>query len=372
MSNARLTGGILLAAAAGLLTFLLVRGCPSPRRAAEVTMDSGAPPLAPEPDGSTVPEASADATPDGSRDAGPGRVRRDSTDAGVVDELVDRPEDCEDVCGAPCLEGADARLRCPPRCRRDEDCSADRACAVTRIDIAGTRTYRCLANECTAPGAANGCPDGEQCLSSASGSRRLLRCFAKGERGPLEACAGTDYAAVGTCREGLQCINGRCYPATCDDSKRCPGASQCIEVGGRRQCLPACTSDKDCEAGERCVRTPFGLVMCRPGTDPPTCFETGCPSGQTCVPESLKAFAFRTACAVPCDLDAPSCPDGQQCFPDDGPAGMTVAARCRRLCERDEDCGKGERCYAAGYCRFDESGAVDTFFNHRFDRPARP
>lgn len=200
----------------------------------------------------------------------------------------------------------------------------------------------------------------------------------------VPVCCGASWP----CPAGMTCglvpgakEDGTCKPsgtadacwgdADCPTGLKCKGAFTCpcnalcgvIDTPGVcAASLDCCTTDWDCELGERCVGNGTGNGICKPVPAWGSCWD-----GNDCTPTQTCEGGSVCSCDADCDQEdtlgtckggdsgcctgAQVCPAGFQCMPLSGIGWSTcVATPEPGRCWSNQDCPSGHTCEGAAFC----------------------
>ncbi|MBL90585.1 MAG: hypothetical protein CMH56_02070 [Myxococcales bacterium] len=182
---------------------------------------------------------------------------------------------------------------------------------------------------------------------------------------PNKCVEGYCAQGCGACAAGFQCTAGACIPTAgievcetairCSEDLQCPDGQRCSDYG---ICLPLCTTDADCSAGEICWQDAGPLQG--------QCVD-GCQTGETRTSNGVSEVCHGNGrFDVPCDTPGFVCPEGTECNAEgiceltgcqtdaDCPLVRTycdtTTGECVPGCNSDDDCGAFEIC-EEGECK---------------------
>lgn len=265
-----------------------------------------------------------------------------------LEEVVENPDDCRQVCGAACINDDNGRSYCGRRCAGDDDCGADSLCYPTTTGVA-----RCTPSQCSGVGRDEDCDPGWTCLAVYRVSGATHICAKAGVRKAGESCSGIGHKnspVDGLCGRGLACKEGVCLPAKCQANADCPNGSRCMDVPGgltHPQCVPGCERDIDCGEKLKCVEYPAGRRVCA-NTTHATCLVSGCAEGSICTVTLPVLAQLHAECTKSCSPERPSdCASNEVCRP--ALYGEKAQNTCVLTCTPGEQaCPPGKTCVNTG------------------------
>ena len=286
-------------------------------------------------------------------------------------------------------------------CTSSGDCLNGSEACVTVAQTSVCAAVECNCATCTA------CPLGETCNNGVCGTTST-GCTGSGQGD----CDANEICDNQTCRpcQGAECPATDCTTTGCDPNYHCDTVSKTCkpdqtttgdacgactsvdECGGSpwkcaplisgNACLPACSSNDDCQTGWLCQ-----AGNCTPSNfNCATCMGAGCSAGNACNPNSGACVAatakcescgndwecgdgnacYQGKCAPRCDHG--SCATGGACVTSanqvqvcDGACSGSCTPACSGVnpycvtgacvqCRNQADCGTGQSCSAAGIC----------------------
>lgn len=223
------------------------------------------------------------------------------------------------------------------QCQAPVDCPQPLKC-VYDARVGG---HRCLGQECWTDAQ---CEPGYLCRAVFTMEEDAIHlCLVEGIKGEGETCVPFPLKKEDACRAGLRCTIWYCgRPCRLGDPSSCPHGQVCVSrIEG-----PACV---------------------------PSCLQTGCPTGQRCVPVGREFAVCGTLQGEDCE--AHPCPEGQECITWVTGGTGVIQMWCEQRCDERQPCPEGLAC-ADGFCRRpcdpekpDACGAQETC--QRGSRPPR-
>lgn len=254
----------------------------------------------------------------------------------------------------------DGKCQTATFCRISCDCPQGQSCQASPVGTgvcvqSNPPTYCCDKA---------GCPAGEKCINTQN-------------QGGL--CKGSCLSAC-DCPAGQDCINGACSSTTpavycCDNPSQCPAGAACRDKAGTLKTCPQvqrkCNSPCDCVQGEACAGG-----FCATTTKPVyCCTAAGCPAGSECFDKNNLRGTCPRPCTTNCDCNQgercvqgactaqfgvgyccskPGCPANQVCYNTNGSSGRCPVASCTSACNctQGDDCRNGTctRVFPPVYC----------------------
>jgi hypothetical protein len=220
-------------------------------------------------------------------------------------------------------------------CRTDGDCPVGQGCVANR----DTRQFECQASECEEDAH---CFPGTVCRAVTTGAtgRVVRRCAAEGLRAEGEPCDALPVSPMGSCREGLRCVDQLCTaPCSLDAPASCGEGAVCRQGLDGPGCFPDCLQ-RGCAEGQRCTSVREGEHQCLLAVQG-DCRQTPCAQGERC---NLRMSRGRATfwCARVCDSALPdTCGAGSVCG-----MGSDTASTCFQACDPLEPtaCAPGWSC----------------------------
>lgn len=207
----------------------------------------------------------------------------------------DEPDpDCaclaDDEC-SPLCKSAELDPDCPEECHEDGECAEDCGAPDPDCTIDGeacTNDADCAGQECVVGGDDEGicsrrCEDDDDCLNKMTCDEDAGYCVTK----------TFEYASANTSCDAE------------DMTALCADGTQCLRLGGERNCYQLCSADSDCKDGGTCTLKTGKKLFCapvdpnaKPQTETPAGTAAGCQSSRGSLPVYLSLWPVIFAIAA--------------------------------------------------------------------------